>query len=236
MERTLPPARRPGRLVAWLVFVLALTSLAYVGQAAGSADAPSDVAYRYDTTVLAVVQYSIILGVLLLIARGMPRREAFALRRPQSWRRALGLAALTLVAIWIFAAVYERVISLFGDWNPTDEQGLVPDKWEPRHIGAFVAFFVVVTVLAPVVEELTYRGLGVSLVLPYGAVLAILLTGVLFGASHGLLVALPILSFFGAAVAWLRTRTDSVYPGMLLHGTFNGVALLAAVTVAGGGS
>jgi membrane protease YdiL (CAAX protease family) len=32
-------------------------------------------------------------------------------------------------------------------------------------------------------------------------------------------------------LAWIRERTDSVYPGMVLHGTFNLVALVAAVAV-----
>ena len=234
MDPSLGIGRHPARLLAWAAFVLSLTILAYVGQASGSASDTKDVAYRYDTTVLAIVQYGVILGILLLIARGLPRREAFALRRPDSWRRGIGLAALTLVSIWIFAVAYDRVLSLFGNWNPTDEQGLVPDTWEPSHAGAFVAFFVVVTLLAPIVEELTYRGLGLSLFLPYGTVLAVLVTGIAFGATHGLLVALPVLAFFGVAIGWLRTRTDSVYPGMLLHGTFNGVALLAAVTISGG--
>jgi len=223
--------RHPGRLVAWLVFVLLFTTLAYVGQATSSGEDTSNIAYRYDTTILGILQYALILGILLLIARGLPRREVFALRRPMSWRRALGSAALALLAIWIFAAAYERLISIFGDWNPTKEQGLVPDRWEPSHAGAFAAFFVLVTVIAPCVEELTYRGLGVSLFLPYGTVLAVVVTGILFGATHGLIVALPVLAFFGIAVGWLRTRTDSVYPGMLLHATFNGVALVAAVAL-----
>lgn len=225
--------RHPGRLAAWLVFVLALVAIAYAGRESSTGTDTKDVAYRYDTTVLAVVQYAFFLGILLLIARGLPKRELFALRHPSAWGRALGLAGLTLLAIWGFAYVYERMLSLFGNWNPTSEQGLVPDKWDSRHAGAFAAFFVVVTVIAPVVEELTYRGLGASLLLPYGTWLAIVVTGVLFGASHGLIVALPVLAFFGMAVAWLRTRTDSVYPGMLLHATFNGVALVAAVTISG---
>jgi membrane protease YdiL (CAAX protease family) len=224
--------RHRGRLAAWLVFVLALVAIAYAGRAESSGSNTRDLAYRYDTTVLALVQYGLFLGILLLISRGLPRREFFALTRPGSWRRALGLAALTLLAIWLFSLAYERLLSLFGNWNPTSEQGLVPDRWDSARAGAFVAFFVVVAFVAPVVEELTYRGLGMSLLLPYGAWPAILATGVIFGASHGLIVALPVLAFFGAAVAWLRTRTDSVYPGMLLHGTFNGVALIAAVTIA----
>jgi membrane protease YdiL (CAAX protease family) len=180
--------------------------------------------------VAAAIQYGIMLGILLLIARGLPRRELFALRRPASWKRALGLAALALVTIYAAAFVYERALSLFGDWNATDEQGLVPNGWDSSRAGAFVAFFLVVTFLGPAVEELTYRGLGISLLLPWGSMPAIGATGVLFGAAHGLLVALPVLTIFGIVVGWLRVRTDSVYPGMALHATFNGIALIAAVS------
>ena len=112
------------------------------------------------------------LGILLLIARGLPKRELFALRRPASWKRSLGLAALSLAAIYLAAFVYERVLSVFGNWDPSEEQGLVPDGWDSSRAPAFIAFFVVVTLVAPAVEELTYRGLGISLLQPWGAVLA----------------------------------------------------------------
>ena len=81
------------------------------------------------------------------------------------------------------------------------------------------------------VEELIYRGLGYALLAPYGLWAAIVVTGCLFGASHGLLVALPILAVFGVVVGVLRMRTDSVYPPMVLHGFFNGVALIVSVAV-----
>ena len=219
----------PGRLLAWLVFVSSLALLAY-GARLTDTETPDDLAYRYSSSVAAVIQYGLMLAILLLIARGLPRRELFALRRPASWKRALGLAALALVTIYAAAFVYERALSLFGDWNATDEQGLVPNGWDSSRAGAFVAFFLVVTLVAPAVEELTYRGLGISLLLPWGSMPAIGATGVLFGAAHGLLVALPVLTIFGIVVGWLRVRTDSVYPGMALHATFNGIALIAAVS------
>ena len=158
--------KHSGRLLAWLVFVSLLTLLAY-GARLTDTETPDDLAYRYSSSVAAVIQYGIMLGILLLIARGLPRRELFALRRPASWKRALGLAALALVAIYSAAFIYERALTLFGDWNATDEQGLVPDGWDSSRAGAFVAFFLVVTFLAPAVEELTYRGLGISLLLPW---------------------------------------------------------------------
>ena len=221
--------RHPGRLLGWLVFVLALALLAYASRI-GGAETPDDIAYRYSSSVAALVQYGLMLGILLLIARGLPRRELFALRPPAAWGRALGLTVLALLAIYAAAFLYERALSLFGDWSPTDEQGLVPSGWDSDRAGAFIAFFVVVTLVAPAVEELTYRGLGISLMQPWGVVLAVVATGVLFGAAHGLIVAFPILAFFGVVNGVLRVRTGSIYPPMVLHAAFNGVALIAAVS------
>ena len=221
------PAETPvgnGRLVAWLVFVLCLTALGYASRL-GNTEPPEDLAYRWASSIGAIAQYGIMLGILLLIARGLPRREAFGLRRPASWPRAIGLSLAVLVAIWLVGAA----LTPFLDAN--DEQGFVPDEWDSSRAAPFVAFFLTVAVLAPIVEELVYRGLGYSLIAPHGAWLAILVTGVLFGASHGLIVALPVLTFFGIAVGWLRMKTESVYPSMILHGIFNGVALLVSVAV-----
>jgi membrane protease YdiL (CAAX protease family) len=224
--------RHPGRLVAWLGFVLALTALNYAGRFAAEDTLDDDIAYQWASSIGIVVQFGLMLGVLLLIAIHLPKREVFALRRPQSWKRALGLAAASLVVIYVGSLVYTGLLSLIGDFDPTEEQGLVPDEWDSSRAAPFVAFFLAVTLLAPVVEELTYRGLGFSLFRPYGLALAVVSTGVLFGLTHGLLVGLPVLAFFGVVVGWLRARTDSVYPGMLLHATFNGVALLVSVLVA----
>ena len=226
------PARSRGKLVAWLVFVGVLTALS-LGARLGDSTTPDDLAYQYSSSVAALLQYGLMLGILLLIARGLPRREVFALRRPESWSHALGLAALGLVTIYFAAYVYDRVLSAFGSWDPTKEQGLVPDGWDSSRAGAFVAFFLVVTFVGPAVEELTYRGLGLSLLMPFGSVAAIVVTGILFGAVHGLLVVLFPLTVFGLVAGWLRVRTQSVYPSMLLHATFNGTALIVSVTVLG---
>lgn len=218
------PRQTLWRLVAWLVFVLALTALGYASRFAGE-DPPDDLAYRWSSAIGAAVQYGIMLGIALLIARGLPKREIFGLKRPPSWPRALGYSLIALIAIWVVSGA----LSPFLDAN--DEQGFVPDEWDSSRIGAFAAFFVVVSVVAPVIEELIYRGLGFSLLAPYGTWIAIVVTGVLFGASHGLLIALPILTVFGLVIGWLRARVRSVYPPMILHGLFNGVALIVSVAI-----
>ncbi len=206
------------------MFVLSLTALGYASRLSGE-DPPDDLAYRWSSSVAALFQYGLMLGILLLIARGLPKREALALRRPASWPRAAGLSVVALLTIWIAGAA----LSPFLDAD--DEQGFVPDTWDSSRAGAFAAFFVTVTIVAPVVEELIYRGLGYSLLVPYGGWVAVAVTGVLFGASHGLVIALPVLTIFGLSVGWLRMKTESVYPSMILHGIFNGVALIVSVAI-----
>lgn len=225
------PERRPGRLAAWLAFVLALTALNYAGRfAADGSAAGDDIAYEWVSSIGVVVQFGLMLGILLLIARGSSKREVFALRRPRSGKRALGLSVLALAAIYAAAAAYTGLLSLLGDYDPSEEQGLVPEDWDPSRAAPFLAFFAAVTLLAPAVEELTYRGMGMWLLRPYGTALAIVATGLLFGLAHGLLVGLPILAFFGLVVGWLRVKTDSIYPPIALHAAFNGIALVAAVS------
>ena len=84
---------------------------------------------------------------------------------------------------------------------------------------------------APVVEELTYRGLGYTLLERYGRWVAIGATALLFGVAHGLVIGLPVLVAFGVGLGWLRSKTGSVVPGMVLHGVFNAIALIVAVTL-----
>jgi len=218
MEGSVVEPRRTGRLIAWLAFVLAIAAIGYLGQA-GDSELPDDFVYRYSAAIFGLVQFGLFLGVLLLIARGLPKRELFGLRRPESWPRALGYTLAGLGAIWVVSLA----LSPFLDAG--EEQGIVPEDWDPDRVGAFLAFGAVATFVAPVVEELTFRGLGFSLLAPYGKWIAILGTGILFGAWHGLIVALPVLAGFGVVLAWLRYKTGSVYPPMILHAIFNGIAI-----------
>src|SRR5205807_195891 len=138
-------------------------------------------------------------------------------------------AAFAIAAVFAVYAVEAIVSAIPLPQSPGKEQGLAPTHWEPAHAGAFAANVVLYALVAPVVEELTFRGVGQSLLGFLGRWPAIVLVGASFGLAHGLLEALLVLVPFGIALAWLRSRTDSVYPGMVVHGIFNGVALAAAV-------
>ena len=184
-----------GRLTAWIVLVSVLVLLGYASRAAGGRP-PKNAAYQYSTAVSGLVQYAIILGIVLAITR--PEWRLLALRRPSSYGRALSTALAAFAAI--YAASY--LVSLYS--NPGREQGLTPEHWDPHRAAPFVANFLVFAAAAPVVEELTFRGLGYSLLEPIGRVSAVLVIGVAFGLAHGLLEGLPVLIVFGVGIAAVR--------------------------------
>ena len=225
IETILPPSRT--RLIAWSVFVGLIALLNYAQRFSGSGTSSRstrDVVYSYATFAGGMVLYAVWLGVVLLIA--LDRFDLLAFRPPRSWSRAFGLALGVIVAIFLWEAVVS-VLPL--PESPGKEQGLTPTHWEPAHAGAFAANLVLFALVAPIVEELTFRGEGQSLLRFLGRWPSILLIGLSFGLAHGLVEALLVLAPFGAALAYLRDRTASVLPGMLVHGLFNGVALAAAV-------
>lgn len=218
------------RLFFWILFVGLISLINYAARLSGGSSVSNksthDAVYSYSTFVGGTILYAVWLGIVLLIA--IDRFDLLALRQPRTrWPRALGLAAAAVVAVFLV----EGLVALLPlPQSPGKEQGLTPTHWEPSHAGAFAANLVLFAVIAPFVEELTFRGAGQSLLnTVVGRLPSILLIGLAFGLAHGLVEALLVLVPFGIALAVLRDRTDSVYPGMLVHGLFNGTALVLAV-------
>jgi membrane protease YdiL (CAAX protease family) len=215
------PARRDRRLGGWLAFVLAVAAVNYSARLSGGAP-PKGVLYQWDTAIGSAIEFGLFLGIALFIARGAP--ELLALRRPQSWRGSLGGAVLVLVGMYALAAILSPIL------DPGREQGLTPDRWDSARAAPFFANAFVVCVIAPFVEEITFRGVGFSLLRArFGVEPAIVASALLFGLAHGLVEALPLLVAFGIGLAWLRERQQSTIPGMLLHAAFNVVALAASL-------
>lgn len=214
------------RLACWVALVAAIATLNYAARFSGGSGSTSgrDAVYSWSTFANGMIVYAFWLGLVLAIA--IDRWDLLALRKPRSWSRAAGLAISAVVAIYAF----EVVVSLIPlPQSPSHEQGLTPTHWEPAHARAFAANIVLFAIVAPVVEELTFRGVGQSLLAFLGRWPSMIVVGFAFGAAHGLVEALLVLVPFGIALAWLRDRTKSVLPGMVVHGLFNGIALAAAV-------
>jgi len=209
-----------GKLVAWLVLVGVLTALAYASRLAGGKP-PRDALYQYSLALSGLLEYAVLLAIVYWIARGLSR-GTLGLTAPPSWPRAIGLMVLLLVLILIAEQALEYLL------HAAREQGLEPTRWEPDRALPFALNAFVVVVIAPIVEELTFRGLGFAVLRPYGAAVAVLGTAIAFAAVHGLVDGFVPLLVFGLAIGFLRFKTESVYPGMIFHSFFNATALAIA--------
>ena len=85
---------------------------------------------------------------------------------------------------------------------------------------------VAIVIMAPLVEELLFRGAFQGLMRPCGSAAAIFAPALLFGVLH-LDLAQGLTAFAcGVFLGWLAERSGSILPGMLLHLVNNALAFL----------
>ncbi len=185
-------------------------------------EVPEDRVFRYSNAVQALVQFGAILAVVLAIARPGGLRRMLALRRPSSWKRAAVLGVVVALATLLLLAVLSPLLD-------AGKAQRLASGWDGDRALPFAANALVIILFGPIVEELTFRGLGFTLLERFGVGSAIVLTAVLFAVSHGLVALLPISAAVGIGLAVLRSRTESVYPAIAVHVSLNALGLFASV-------
>jgi membrane protease YdiL (CAAX protease family) len=211
------------RLTAWLGFVALFSALAWGSRAASSSSTGS----QTDFFSWSFFAASLVNGAILLIpvaAIAHSRRELLGLRRPSAWARAVALAVLTYIAVSIVSEILVAV-----DLHPGRQQGLLPEHWQHGHTAPFVANTVYVVAIVPLIEETLVRGVGYGLLRPLGVAPAATISALCWALMHGFADGVPVFFVFGIGLAVIRERSDSTIPGMILHGLFNGFAVVVAV-------
>jgi len=135
---------------------------------------------------------------------------------------ALGWMALAYVAYFIFVAVYGTLIT------PPEQEDIARELGLDTGPVAAVAVVFVIAVLAPISEEIFFRGMlfgGLRRRLPTIGAAAI--SAVVFGALHAPTgpTAVPPLIAFGFVLALLYERSGSLGPPIILHAINNSLAL-----------
>jgi membrane protease YdiL (CAAX protease family) len=98
-------------------------------------------------------------------------------------------------------------------------------------VGEFLLLFLAVAIVAPLVEELVFRGMLFQLLrrpLPLWG--AVGLSAFVFAIAHAIPVLLPTFFLSGVALALVFHHTRSLYCSTFLHVLVNTVAVVAIVT------
>ncbi len=146
---------------------------------------------------------------------------------------ALGLRGANWKYI-VFGALGTMALSVAVSQFGLQPQGMKQVFEIVRDLNQLALSLLLLAVLAPLVEELVFRGLLYGwLAGRWGKTVGWIVSSLAFAAAHTepahIVLVLPLGLLFG----WLRQRTDSLLPSLVAHIANNGLALVAAAYLDG---
>ncbi len=180
-----------------------------------------------------VVAAAVTLGLL-------SRRTAGGLRR--LWHAARVRAAPVLLRMLQGGGGYmaalplllaARYLNPIGD-DPLSSNPVISMLMARRSALDWILLFVVIGLCAPVFEELLFRGCAYpAFRRRWGVGVAVVASGLLFGAVHGQLAELVPLTVLGIVFAALYETTGSLVPSIIAHSLQNSITLLQLMWLSG---
>ncbi len=141
---------------------------------------------------------------------------------------AFGWIILLLVIILSVNVLYAYLIQTFHLPLQTNDQFIL--KYSKHAPLTTYATLIVAVFVAPFCEEVFFRGfVFAGLLRGIPLVWAIVLSALIFAVAHADPGSFVVLFIIGLALAFLRWRTGSLWPGLLLHALNNGFAALTVV-------
>jgi hypothetical protein len=166
----------------------------------------------------------LLLGVYLFAAR-QSGWEALGIRRPPWWTITI-TPILLLVEMTGMVIINNMIAYLRGEMfvNPQIE---AMTGGEPLAPYMLVLLLLLIAVLAPIAEELFFRGMLYGwLRQQWGTGVAIIASAAIFAVLHFIPLLIPALFFIGLVLALLREWSNSTIPCIILHMLQNGIVVI----------
>ncbi|MGH3371402.1 MAG: lysostaphin resistance A-like protein [Nocardioidaceae bacterium] len=187
----------------------------------------SPVALMVGEVFLAIFLAGIPLWALHRKGRGAPTEIGLRARLGDVPRYlALGVAVQAIAVPLLYLPLLQ-----FSDYTNDDVSDRAEELTDAAAGFGIVWLVLAVVVIAPVIEEVFFRGLVLrALERRFGTGWALTGSTVLFTVTHFQVIEAPALALVGATAGWLAIRHGRLGPSIFLHAGFNGwtvVALLA---------
>ena len=161
----------------------------------------------------------VIVGLWLLVGW---KNVSSGLKDLSSWGWYVAAGGLGVVTYALSTICIGMMVRFLGV-----EEYLISDPFVEGGYG--LGMIVLAACLQPaIVEELAFRGIILSALRePLGAWEAIVVSALLFMVIHLMFASFPHLFVMGLALGYLRVRSGSLYPCMLLHFVHNGLCVMS---------
>jgi membrane protease YdiL (CAAX protease family) len=230
-----PPAARPVRwglgdvLLGLLTAVVASTFLATVALGATGEDELDDIPMWLYSLVQAA-QYVGFIGIPVLATRLKGNGIVRDLGARMEWRdipTGLGLGvALQLIAVPLVS--WPWITILGKDTGELDDRAR--ELTDRAHGFGLLVLTLVLVVGAPFAEEIFFRGLTMrALQRRLGVGVGLVVSAIVFSATHLDLLSLPALIVFGVVAGYLVQRTGRLGPAWWAHVGFNATTVVILV-------
>ena len=209
--------------VSFVVVFLNGGSLFQDGMTVEQADAAMlDIMFAHQTKILLISGFVVLLGLWLMAKLRKSTFGAFTgiVRPTKTPVLVLALAAGVAMSFWATIAINmipwpEAMVESYVESSAslTSQQPVID--------------FLAVVLMAPLVEELLFRGViydALCTFVPAGA--AVVFQAMLFGSTHGTLLWILYSTLIGCVLGYVRKRTNSLWPCILMHSAFNGSSYL----------
>jgi membrane protease YdiL (CAAX protease family) len=180
---------------------------------------------------IAIGQYVSYLPLLLVLLIAMPwlsRRSLGELGLRGFGRTTIIAGVLGAIAMYVVTIGVANVQFLFTHQKP--EETAISLFTSTHDTALIVTFTFLAAIVAPFMEEFVFRGFLFNALLRYMPVwVAAVISGIIFGASHGSPTAFLPLAASGVVLAYVYERSGSLTASMLTHALFNliNVALIS---------
>lgn len=204
----------PSRLAANIYLVLGLGVLIW-------GTSLPDIGVRYVVGI--AVEAALAVGALLFMRLGkLSLRETLRWRWP-GWPL-VGLGAALAPGLWMIGVMLNLITTVvFGYTTP------VPPSMFPRSIIEALLLLVSTVIVAPLCEEIIFRGYVQRAYERRSPWIGIAVGGVIFALYHlrfqGAMALVPV-AFALGFVAW---RSDSLFPSIVLHAAYNSIATVILI-------
>jgi uncharacterized protein len=219
-ERAEPPLWSPFAALAIVVVVVSSLQGAVLGLAHKSSpeDFPLSVGLAFTVLQDCALVFAAWLSLRLSLGHCGP--ADLGLRRVRN----RGQAVVGVIAVYVVFLITAYVLAkIFG--NPPD-QALVKDIKQEKSTAVLAGFAVMTCLVAPVAEELFFRGFMFrAFAAKLGPVWGALLCGLVFGLVHAPNPVLGLIALFvlGVGLCVLYWRFQSIIPCMALHALNNSI-------------
>ncbi len=155
---------------------------------------------------------------------GNPLKGSGVYSKPKYFGRAMAMfpagygIAITVNLVTILVGTIFRGTSVGDSFTATQDAFVVPD------MASAVVLFLQMTIMAPIFEEMWFRGMVMESLRPYGNGFAIFISAILFGLTHSNFAQFFYATALGIFLGYIAVSTRSIITTTIMHAMFNSIS------------